>query len=382
MFWRDEVGVGGWAGATHSTECIAPGGQVHRTWGVVAGGFRLYNSAMSEWEKIIGHQWAVDVLRSAIAHDRVGHAYLITGPAQIGKGTLARTFAQALNCTAEVLEQRPCGVCRPCKLIAAGRHPDVKLVSGEASGRGTVTLKIDQIRELQGELNLTAAEARVKVAIVEGFETANQSAANAFLKTLEEPPGNTVLILTAATAETLLPTITSRCRTIGLRPLPAGLIESSLVERWGVEPEVARSLAHLADGRIGRAVALAQTPALLEERQVQLELLQEVFGQSRVKRFAVAERLAQAPEELPDLLQLWLGFWRDLILVATAGENGQAISNVDQVDRLAVYARAWSSDEILSCLRHTQVALWQLERNANTRLVVENLLLEYPAGQW
>lgn len=332
---------------------------------------------MSEWQNIIGHQWAVDVLQLAIEHDRVGHAYLITGPAQVGKGTLARTFAQALNCTA-ALDQRPCGACRPCKLIAAGRHPDVKIVSGEASGRGTVTLKIDQIRELQGELNLTPAEARVKVAIVEGFETANQSAANAFLKTLEEPPGHTVLILTATTAETLLPTITSRCRTIGLRPLPTRLIETSLVERWDVEPQLARTLAHLADGRIGRAVSLAQAPSLLEERQEQLELLHETFEHSRVKRFATAERLAQAAEELPDVLRLWLGFWRDLILVVTSGSAGGAITNVDQVDILASYARHWPAQDILSSLRRTEEALWQLDRNANTRLVVENLLLDYP----
>ncbi|MGD8585271.1 MAG: DNA polymerase III subunit delta' [Chloroflexota bacterium] len=336
---------------------------------------------MSEWQKIIGHQWAVEVLRSAIQHDRVGHAYLVTGPTQVGKGTLARIFAQALNCTAAGLDQRPCGLCRSCKLIAANRHPDVKIVAGEASGRGKVTLKIDQIRELQGELNLTAAEARVKVAIVEGFETANQSAANAFLKTLEEPPGHTVLILTATTAETLLPTITSRCRTIGLRPLPTGLIETSLVQRWDVEPQLARTLAHLADGRIGRAVSLAQAPELLEERAEQLDLLYGTFDQSRVKRFAAADRLAGSPEQLPDLLQLWLGFWRDLILMATSGAAGEALSNVDQIQRLTGYARTWPAAEILSCLRKTEEALWQLERNANTRLVMENLLLSYPSLQ-
>ncbi len=337
--------------------------------------------AISEWQKIIGHGWAVDVLQSAMKHDRVGHAYLITGPAQIGKGTLARTFAQALNCTAELPDQRPCGRCRPCKLIAANRHPDIKVVSGEASGRGNVTLKIDQIRELQAELNLTAAEARVKAAIIEGFETANQSAANAFLKTLEEPPGNTVLILTATTAETLLPTITSRCRTVGLRPLPTKLVQAALVDRWDVEPGLARTLAHLADGRIGRALTLAQQPDLLAERHAQLDLLYEAFQHSRVKRFAAAERLALEAEALPDLLQIWLGFWRDMILVATAGEAGEAVSNVDRIERLKRYARTWSSEDILACLRRTQEALWQLERNANTRLVMENLLLGYPSLQ-
>jgi len=217
----------------------------------------------------------------------------------------------------------------------------------------------------------------VKVAIVKGFETANQSAANAFLKTLEEPPGNVILILTATTAETLLPTITSRCRTLGLRPLPTSLVETSLVERWNVDPEQANVLAHLADGRIGRAVALAQDPALMAERVAMLESLYEVLQSSRVKRFAAADRLARGPEELPDLLQLWLGFWRDLVLLLVTGDDG-TISNVDQVDRLAYYASSWSSDAILDSLRHTEEALWQLEHNANTRLVLEILLLAYP----
>ncbi len=336
---------------------------------------------MNEWQKIVGHEWAVEVLQAAIKHKRVGHAYLITGPSQVGKGSLARTLAQALNCTAGAPAERPCGHCRSCMLIAAGRHPDVKNVTGESSGRGKVTLKIDQIRQLQSELNLTAAEARIKVAVVDGFEAANQSAANAFLKTLEEPPGDVVLILTATAADTLLPTITSRCRVISLRPLKAELIESVLIERWDVEPAQARILAHLADGRLGLAVTLAQNPALLDERAAHMELLHEIFGLTRVDRFAAAERLARQPEELPDLLRLWLGYWRDLALIATAGPEAEAISNVDQLDSLHAHARTWSAETILSGLRHAERALWQLERNANTRLVMENLFLAYPALQ-
>jgi DNA polymerase-3 subunit delta' len=314
----------------------------------------------------------------AIAYDRVGHAYLITGPSQVGKGTLARALAQALNCHASAQDERPCGHCRSCTLIAAGRHPDIKIVSGEISGRGKATLKIDQVRQLQSELNLTAAEARVKVAIIEAFETANASAANAFLKTLEEPPGHVILILTATTSETLLPTITSRCRTIALRPLSTSLIETSLVERWAVEPQQARILAHLADGRIGRAVNLAQTPSLLEDRADQLRTLYETFSEGRVQRFAVAERLAREPEELPQLLQAWLGVWRDLMLINAAGGAYQAITNIDQVDRLGDYAQTWPSEHILTCLRQTEEALWQLDHNANIRLVLENLLLTHP----
>ena len=110
---------------------------------------------MSTWENIVGHNWAVEMLASGLANDRLGHAYLITGPEQVGKTTLARAFAQALNCEAPEAE-RPCGHCRPCKLIAIDRHPDVKVVSPEVSGRGKLTLKIETIRQLQQDLNLSA----------------------------------------------------------------------------------------------------------------------------------------------------------------------------------------------------------------------------------
>ncbi len=126
---------------------------------------------MSIWAEIVGHDWAVDLIRSALAHQRVGHAYLITGPKQIGKGLMARTFAQALNCTTPKISDRPCGRCRACRLIADERHPDVRMVVGEVSGRGKLTIKIEQIRQLQRELSLTPAEARYRVAIIEQFDS-------------------------------------------------------------------------------------------------------------------------------------------------------------------------------------------------------------------
>ena len=197
------------------------------------------------WNQIVGHEWAVDLLRGAIIHDRVGHAYLFTGPRQVGKTTLARSFAMALNCEASSLAERPCGHCRPCKLIGDGRHPDVRLLLPEVSGRGKSALKIDQIRGLQQELSLTPTEARYKIAIIKQFDAANQSAANAFLKTLEEPPNHVILLLTASEADALLPTITSRCRTIALRPLPTNSIEQVLGESYRAKPDQAHLLSHL-----------------------------------------------------------------------------------------------------------------------------------------
>ncbi len=332
---------------------------------------------------IIGHDWAVELLHTAVLHQRIGHAYLITGQPHVGKTTLARTFAQALNCQSAAVETRPCGVCRPCQLIATGRHPDVRHLLPEISDRGKASIKIDQIRELQKELNMGAMEARYKIGIVEQFDAANVNAANAFLKTLEEPPSNVILILTASEADVLLPTIGSRCRTLSLRPIPTAVVQNALITQWHVPASQATLLAHLANGRLGWAVDVAQNPALLQTRQEQVDLLQLLLSSTRVGRFQQADKLAKQAEILPDWLQTWLGWWRDLLVVQQGGEEGNTavVINIDQLDLLQKYAHDWTTTQVQKSLKQTSLAIWQLERNANARLVLENLFLIYPLSQ-
>jgi DNA polymerase III subunit delta' len=332
------------------------------------------------WNELVGHEWAVELLSAAIRHGRIGHAYLITGPAHIGKTTLARTFAQALNCLSGDLASRPCGRCRACTLIAAHRHPDVRLLTGEVSGRGKLTIKIDRLRTLQHSLNLAAYEARWKVAILEQFDAATVGAANAFLKTLEEPPNNVILLLTANEADGLLPTITSRCRTIALRPLATATIIDALEARYHLPPEQARLLGQLADGRLGWAINAAQDSALLQTRESQLSWLQEALAGRRVGRFVLADKLSRKPEELPAIFQTWLSWWRDLALLAYGAGTAVAISNVDQETELRRLAGSWSPEQIMTALEQTAQAITLLERNANTRLVLENLFLVYPTA--
>lgn len=334
---------------------------------------------MSRWDDVIGHVWAVEHLQASIQQSRVGHAYLFTGPGQVGKATVARIFAQALICD-EPLDERPCGRCRSCTLTAASRHPDVPIVSGEVSARGIQTVKIDQVRELQQVLSLTATEARLKIALLENFDAANANAANAFLKTLEEPPRNVILMLTAADEDSLPQTIVSRCRSIALRPVDAKLIAGALQTRWQVSPEDADLIARLADGRPGWAIQAANDRAVLRQREERLAELYEALGQSRTERFAVAMDLSSDPIVLPQLLRSWLSWWRDLALLAHEGASEATVTNVDQFDRLTALAGAWKRAEIVHSLRVTEASLWQLEHNANARLVMENLFLTYPGA--
>lgn len=335
----------------------------------------------NQWDNIVGHQWATQLLASAIKHNRLGHAYLITGPKQVGRCTLARTFAQAINCDDPAPQRRPCGQCRSCSLIGSNRHPDVRIVEPEASSRGKLTLKIESIRELLHDLNLAAYEARYKVIILKDFEAATAGAANAFLKTLEEPPANVILILTAKDADTLLPTIASRCRTIGLRPLPPELIEQSLISRWHIDKEDAHLLSKLADGRLGWAVEACRDQNILSLREQHLDQLYSALDGNRSARFSIADKMTKKSETIPDILKTWLSWWRDAVLLSLQSAEGHgielSISNIDQRRRLEQTSKQ-DTEKLHRCFEQTNQALWQLERNANTRLVLENLFLTYP----
>jgi DNA polymerase-3 subunit delta' len=329
------------------------------------------------WDDIVGHEWAVDLLRRAVQNDRVGHAYLFAGPEQIGKTLLARTFAQALSCTHEPAG-RPCGQCRACSLIAQDRHPDVQVVQPEISGRGKPTLKIEQVRELQQALALAPYEAPYKIAILKAFETATLGATNAFLKTLEEPPRHVKLFLTAQDADTLLATIPSRCRTVALRPVPTTKITQALVDRELIsDEEEASTLAGLAAGRIGWAFQAAKNPDLIAQREAQINALHKVLNGRRVERFREAEILARKPDKLRALLQTWLSWWRDAALLSWHNET---INNVDQVAALRDAAGKWTRPAVFTAWQKTDQAIRYLDQNANTRLVLENLFLVYPSA--
>ncbi len=332
------------------------------------------------WTRIVGHEWAVGLLSNAVAHDRAGHAYLFTGPDQIGKMTLARTFAAALNCSAPA-GQRPCGQCRSCRLIAEDKHPDVRVIVPDVSERGTASIKIEPIRRLLQDLSLSAYESRYKIALLRRFDRANPNAANAFLKTLEEPPAHVILLLTAADVDSVLPTINSRCRTVGLRPLATPLVEEALMTRFGVSANEANLLAHLADGRLGWAVHAHQQPATLHDREAQLATLDQALGGSLVARFALAETLARKADTLPALLRTWLSWWHDVALLAFGPRRDDAISNIDRVEQLHHLAAQWPRPQVLASLRQTEAALRQLAQNGNARLVLENVLLTYPRTQ-
>ena len=322
--------------------------------------------AHANWP-IAGHAWAVAQLQRAIDEGHVAQAYLITAPAQVGKATLARALAMALNCTGD---PRPCGHCRACVRIASNTHADVRVIAPDGE-----RMKIDQIRDLQRELSLSPVEARTRVAILEDFDRATTEAMNALLKTLEEPPSSVVLIVIAPEADVLLPTIVSRCQVLALRPLTLAQVRAALIER-GVAADRAGLLAHLSGGRMGWAIAAAKDGSILEKRAARLDELRRLLSASRVERFAYAEALARSTARAREAIDLWRTWWRDVML-ASAGSAAE-LTNVDRREEIALLAARVDVQQARSAAEACSRALWQLDKNAAPRLVVEVMLLGLP----
>jgi DNA polymerase-3 subunit delta' len=295
----------------------------------------------------------------------------------VGKRTVVAEFARALLCPQS---DPPCGQCRHCTLAAKGAHPDLLTVTPILSGKRVRAekIKIEPVRQLIYDLTLKPLEAKRRVARLLNFDAANTETMNACLKTLEEPPNNVVILLTAESADALLPTIVSRCEVIALRPLPLNTVREALITRWLAPAEQANLLAHLSGGRLGWAVRMAQDGEALEERGQKLDELQALLQGSRVQRFAYAERLARegSLDRVQDTLALWQSFWRDVLL--TSARADVPLTHPDRAEDIRALAAHLSPDaaqQALVRLRHTSELL---ERNMNVRLALEVLLLAWP----
>ena len=333
------------------------------------------------WQ-VIGQDRAVELLGRSLENGRLAHAYLFTGQPHVGKMTLAINLAQAPNCENE---KRPCGECKSCLRIEGGNHPDVQLIgrlSGAEAGDGSSKkeISISQIRELQHFAALQPYEGKYRVYIIDGAEYLNEESANCLLKTLEEPPPNVLFILLAVNENRLLPTIVSRCQRVELFPLSASVIEKALVAHWQVAPDKARLLSRLCRGGIGWAVSALRDESLLEAHSQNLDRLLELTDAGLRQRFSFAASLAsqysKSRDSVEETLNLWLEWWRDVLLVREG--CAQFITNIDRETGLREYVECYNLIDIRGFIEAIRAALQQLEQNANPRLVLEVLMLNMP----
>jgi DNA polymerase-3 subunit delta' len=337
------------------------------------------------WE-IVGQSKVVSLLQHSLEKQATAHAYLLVGPRHVGKMTLARDLAKALNCTAT---EPPCGECDSCQKIARGKHTDIQVIglgssnNGTAETRSQAEISIDQIRELQHSANLPPFEGKHKAFLIDQAELLSHEAANCLLKTLEEPSPRVVFLL-LTTNEKLLPaTVVSRCQRLELSPLTVTEVESALITRWGATPDKARLLARLCHGCLGWAISATSDDSLMQDRTNQLAKLLGIIDANNEGRFDQASQLAtqftQNRDALPQVFDLWLDWWRDLLLIKV--DLSDLVTNVDLLDSLTNRAQDYTLPQIRRVIDSIQTTGEQLRQNVNPRLALEVLMLSIPAKE-
>jgi DNA polymerase-3 subunit delta' len=248
----------------------------------------------------------------------------------------------------------------------------VQLIVGEGARQ---SIKIDQIRALQRQAVLAPYSGQHRVFILRRMDQATTEAANSLLKTLEEPPSHAVLVLTAERAESLPATVISRCQRLELRPVAYRTIKDILIER-GLVPAQARQLAKLSGGRIGWALQAAEEPEVLELRQQALDQLLKLLPADRVERFRFARETSPAPATARRQIELWITWWRDLLLLYSQVERH--VVNVDRMDDLRAVSAETTFAQALAALATLHETVNHLDSNVNAQLALEGLLLKLP----
>ena len=373
------------------------------------------------WQGIVGHDKQAEFFRCNLKQGRLGSSFLFLGPTGIGKRKFALKFAQALFCQQNDSAQlQPCGDCPTCRQVLADTHPDLHLIGvdrahGKRSiikaqlvgGKKATASESSQILEPQTEhpsevdtpaiaggfdiqsgdlstyyhglcyqLNLKPAQANRQIAIIDDADCMQDEAANALLKTLEEPPPGSVLILIASNPQKILTTIHSRCQTILFQTLADDQVKQVLLDSGAVETEdQARVLASLAGGSVEVALATVDGK-LVELRQEVCDLL-PVFAQQPQRLAAVVESYVSAPKDSPAQRQCFqqvadviLRVFHLMLLQRTGVEY-----SADEIAQstVATMLQNWRGDEetIIACIDRTLDAVTQLNANANIKTLVD-----------
>lgn len=337
---------------------------------------------MHGFDLIKGQQQAIGLLTTLLRKGQIPHALVFTGIDGIGKLTAARAFAMACNCThpqpltatrtdlSPPPEINACGQCRNCRRILSGNHPDILHIAPSGN-----MIRIAMIRDLIQRLAMKPYENGKRVVIITRSHTMNPEASNALLKVLEEPPENTLLILTARQTMDLLPTIVSRCQQIRFAPLKHRVMVDLLTDTGGLATHEAEAAAVLARGSYTRALQLV-SEGWIRWREWLAGEMGHLQGQSTTVLLALAENIAARKDQLPDTLAWLLSWYRDLMVFPL--QPGQLI-NSDLVHQIQAAAAEADRQGLINGMRAVHNALRDLQANANPRLTMESLVLQLAA---
>jgi DNA polymerase-3 subunit delta' len=335
---------------------------------------------------VVGHDAAVELMRRQIVSGRIRHATLVTGPAGVGKRTFVNATLKALNCMAPPAPGAFCGGCRSCQKIERGVHPDIQrfdldsqaAVSAKKGGQNR-TITIDTARDVRSSVATRPTEGRWRAVIIDDAETLAETAQEALLKTLEEPPPSMLLFLLSDDSEALLPTIRSRCQVIDLRPVRREAIEALLIQR-GAKADSAESLARMAQGRPGWALNALAKPAMAKQHLADVEEAVTWLTANPYHRLVtgikLADRFGKSRTETFERLGTLQTLWRDLLLIGSG--LPERITYLTASERLSTLARTWTLSDLNRGNTAVQTCISDLEANVRPRLAIETMVLQWP----
>ncbi|MFA4984453.1 MAG: DNA polymerase III subunit delta' [Candidatus Omnitrophota bacterium] len=318
------------------------------------------------FKDIKGQDSSLELLRRAIQEDSVAKAYLFSGPEGIGKRRAALEFAKAVNCRDNDADS--CGECGCCLKIDNNRHPDVRLIEGESG-----TIRIDDIRQMQREINLRPYDAQLKVYIIDNAHNLNAESSNALLKTLEEPPAHSVIVLVSSKPSLLFKTVISRCQIVRFYPLGRDRLEGILKSEYGLDVSRAHFLSYFCEGRIGDALRLKDAGFYQEKNRVIDDFLTSRHS------VAPAVSVSQTREGLHRDINILIGWFRDICFLKT-GMAGEELINFDRRNELAMMAQDYTQEQLSGIFDFLSEAHLRIDQNVNLKLLTSNLKAELWKG--
>jgi len=321
-----------------------------------------------KFSEIMGQQRVVNALQRAVSTQRVAHAYLFEGVCGSGRRSTAMALVGSLFCQ-NPLAGDACGICNQCLKLANGNHPDLHLLSPLPDKRD---INIEQVRTLQQALALRPFEAPRKACLIEPAERMGLNAANALLKTLEEPSGNTIIILISSKSDLLLSTIRSRCQELRFSPLDDDTI-ITLLQKQGVTTELANNIAPLADGSIEKATEILSSENIAQRDKL-LSTLAMLDKGKIATVFDSAENIAADRETTTARLEIIISFIRDMLLMTNGFKD---IANRQLYNELTTEIVRFKPESLMTALELALESLDAIRKNANPKLTIERFLLHY-----
>ncbi len=319
---------------------------------------------------IIGHHRPIQWLQTAVRTHHLGHAYLFHGEPAIGKRQTAQALTQLLHCEMPQSDSAPdaCGTCRSCHQVEQTIHPDCLIIQPEDGQKQNPKIKIDQIREIEHLVIYRPLIGSHKICLIDEAETMTIEAANALLKTLEDPPDHCLFLLISSRPEHLLPTIRSRCIALRFSPLPVGDVFEFLKKHSSMESSDARLVATFSEGRLGQALHLDPEELKVNLRQY-WALLFEEHSDSAAHVFAISESLVKS-HQVPEAIHWFQQGLRDLLLLSLEETNSPTLY-CDQEPTLRHLAKRIRPSDILELIKELHQLERDQQRNLNMQIGLE-----------